>query len=67
MCRAVDTVRLTKGQLSNALALFYLGAASYAVSDKPAVRLWNTLRALLLADAPIRAMLMERIKAAEEK
>jgi cytochrome c-type biogenesis protein CcmH len=58
--------RLEKAEPRNALALFYLGAASLASGDKPAaLRRWNTLRALLPADAPIRALLEERIKAAE--
>ncbi|OFX00950.1 MAG: c-type cytochrome biogenesis protein CcmI [Alphaproteobacteria bacterium RIFCSPHIGHO2_12_FULL_66_14] len=58
--------RLEKAEPRNALALFYLGAASFAAGDKPAaVRRWKTLLALLPADAPIRPMLEERIKAAE--
>jgi cytochrome c-type biogenesis protein CcmH len=41
-------------------------AASFAAGDKPAAaRRWKTLLALLPADAPIRAMLEERIKAAD--
>ena len=58
--------RVEKAQPNNALALFYLGAASFAAGDKPAaVKRWKTLQALLPADAPIRAMLEERIKEAE--
>ena len=58
--------RLEKAEPRNALALFYLGAASFAAGDKPeALKRWKTLLALLPADAPIRAMLEERIKAAE--
>ena len=58
--------RLEKAEPRNGLALFYLGAASFAAGDKAAaVRRWKTLLGLLPADAPIRAMLEERIKAAE--
>jgi len=58
--------RLEKAEPRNALALFYLGAASFAAGDKPAaLRRWKTLLALLPADAPIRGLLEERIKAAE--
>lgn len=58
--------RLEKAEPRNGLALFYLGAASFAAGDKPAAaRRWKTLLALLPADAPIRAMLEERIKAAD--
>jgi cytochrome c-type biogenesis protein CcmH len=58
--------RLEKVEPRNALALFYLGAASFASGDKPeALKRWKTLLALLPADAPIRPMLEERIKAAE--
>ena len=58
--------RLEKAEPRNALALFYLGAASLAAGDKPAAaRRWKTLLALLPADAPIRGMLEERIKEAE--
>jgi cytochrome c-type biogenesis protein CcmH len=58
--------RLEKAEPRNGLALFYLGAASFAAGDKPAAaRRWKTLLALLPADAPIRAMLEERIKQAE--
>ena len=58
--------RLEKAEPRNGLALFYLGAASFAAGDKPAAaRRWKTLLALLPADAPIRSMLEERIKAAE--
>ena len=58
--------RLEKAEPRNGLALFYLGAASFAAGDKPAAaRRWKTLLALLPADAPIRAMLEERIKATD--
>jgi cytochrome c-type biogenesis protein CcmH len=58
--------RLEKAEPRNALALFYLGAASFAQGDKTgAVRRWKTLLALLPADAPIRAMLEGKIKEAE--
>ena len=58
--------RLEKAEPRNALALFYLGAAAFASGDKPgALRRWNTLLALLPADAPIRGLLEERIKAAQ--
>ncbi len=58
--------RLEKAEPRNALALFYLGAAAFAAGDKPAaLRRWNTLLALLPADAPIRGLLEERIKAAQ--
>ncbi len=59
--------RLEKVEPRNALALFYLGAASLAAGDKPAAaRRWKTLLALLPADAPIRPMLEERIKETEK-
>jgi cytochrome c-type biogenesis protein CcmH len=58
--------RLEKAEPRNALALFYLGAASFAQGDKPAAaRRWKTLLALLPSDAPIRAMLEGKIKEAE--
>ena len=58
--------RLEKAEPRNGLALFYLGAAAFAAGDKPAAaRRWKMLLALLPADAPIRAMLEERIKAAD--
>jgi cytochrome c-type biogenesis protein CcmH len=58
--------RLEKAEPRNALALFYLGAASFAAGDKPAAaQRWKTLLALLPADAPVRAMLEQRIKEAE--
>ena len=58
--------RLEKVEPRNALALFYLGAASFAAGDKPAAaRRWKILLSLLPADAPIRAMLEDRIKEAE--
>lgn len=60
--------RLEKAEPRNALALFYLGTAAFTSGDKPgALRRWNTLLALLPADAPIRGLLEERIKAAEGK
>jgi cytochrome c-type biogenesis protein CcmH len=58
--------RLEKAEPRNALALFYLGAASFAAGDKPAAaQRWKTLLALLPADAPIRGMLEQRIEEAE--
>jgi len=58
--------RLEKAEPRNGLALFYLGAASFAAGDKAAAaRRWKTLLALLPAEAPIRGMLEERIKEAE--
>ena len=58
--------RLEKAEPRNALALFYLGTAALAAGDRPAaLRRWKTLLALLPADAPIRGLLEERIKAAE--
>lgn len=58
--------RLEKAEPRNGLALFYLGAASFAAGDKAAAaRRWKTLLTLLPADAPIRSMLEERIKAAD--
>ena len=58
--------RLEKQEPKNALALFYLGAASLAQGDKPAaVKRWRTLLALLPSDAPIRSMLEAKIKEAE--
>jgi cytochrome c-type biogenesis protein CcmH len=60
--------RLEKAEPRNALALFYLGAASFAAGDKPAAaQRWKTLLALLPPDAPIREMLEQRIKDAEAK
>ena len=60
--------RLEKAEPRNGLALFYLGAASFAAGDKKAAaQRWKTLLALLPAEAPIRAMLEERIKEAEAK
>ena len=58
--------RLEKAEPRNALALFYLGAASFAAGDKPAAaRRWKTLLSLLPADAPIRDTLEQKIKEAE--
>ena len=49
----------------NALALFYLGAASFAQGDRPeAARRWKELLAQLPPDAPIRDLLQKQIKAA---
>lgn len=57
--------RLEKAEPRNALALFYLGVAAEAAGNTPAaLQRWKTLLALLPADAPIRGMLEERIKAA---
>lgn len=57
--------RLEKAEPRNALALFYLGVAAEAAGNKPAaLQRWKTLLALLPADAPIRGMLEEKIKAA---
>ena len=64
--RSSDLERLEKAEPRNGLALFYLGAAAFAAGDKPAAaQRWKTLLALLPADAPIRAVLEERIKAAD--
>jgi len=58
--------RLEAADPDNALALFYLGAASLAQGDKSdAARRWKKLLTLLPPDAPIRAMLEEKIKQAE--
>lgn len=58
--------RLEKAEPRNGLALFYLGAASFAAGDKKAAaQRWKTLLTLLPADAPIRTMLEERITEAE--
>jgi cytochrome c-type biogenesis protein CcmH len=58
--------RLEKAEPHNGLALFYLGAASFASGDKQAaVRRWKTLLSLLPPDAPIRDMLEQRIKEAD--
>jgi cytochrome c-type biogenesis protein CcmH len=60
--------RLEKAEPRNGLALFYLGAASFASGDKPAAaRRWKALLALLPPDAPIRGMLEQRINEAEAK
>jgi cytochrome c-type biogenesis protein CcmH len=65
--RAVAVLeRLEKADPKNGLALFYLGAASYAKGDKAdAARRWKALLALLPSDAPIRSMLEAKIKEAE--
>jgi cytochrome c-type biogenesis protein CcmH len=58
--------RLEAAQPDNALALFYLGAAAFAHGDKAdAARRWKKLLAQLPPDAPIRAMLQEKIRQAE--
>jgi cytochrome c-type biogenesis protein CcmH len=58
--------RLEKAEPKNGLALFYLGAASFAAGDrKAAAERWKTLLSLLPADAPIRSMLEQRLKEAE--
>jgi cytochrome c-type biogenesis protein CcmH len=60
--------RLEAAEPDNALALFYLGAASFAHGDKAdAARRWKKLLALLPPDAPIRKVLKERIKEAEAR
>jgi cytochrome c-type biogenesis protein CcmH len=60
--------RLEAADPDNALALFYLGAASFAQGDKSdAARRWKKLLALLPPDAPIRKVLKERIKQAEAR
>jgi cytochrome c-type biogenesis protein CcmH len=58
--------RLEKAEPRNGLALFYLGVAAFATGDKQAAaRRWKNLLSLLPSDAPIRAMLEQRIKDAE--
>jgi cytochrome c-type biogenesis protein CcmH len=58
--------RLEAAEPDNALALFYLGAASFAHGEKAdAAERWKKLLALLPPDAPIRKVLKERIKEAE--
>jgi len=58
--------RLEKADPRNGLALFYLGAASFAAGDKKAAAArWKTLLAMLPPDAPIRGLLEQRIKEAE--
>jgi cytochrome c-type biogenesis protein CcmH len=60
--------RLEEAEPDNALALLYLGAASFAHGDKAnAARRWNKLLTLLPPDAPIRKVLEERIKEAEAR
>ena len=65
--RAVAVLeRLERQEPNNALALFYLGAASFAEGDRPAaVKRWRALLAALPPDAPIRAMLEQKVKEAE--
>ncbi len=59
-------VRLEQAEPRNALALFYLGTADLAAGRKQdAARRWKTLRDLLPSDAPIRALLEQKIKEAE--
>lgn len=59
--------RLEQADPKNGLALFYLGAASFAAGDKAAAaRRWKTLLSMLPTDAPIRGMLEERIREAEQ-
>ena len=58
--------RLEKAEPNNALALFYLGTASFAAGDKTdAARRWKALLALVPKDAPIRGMLEQKIKEAQ--
>jgi cytochrome c-type biogenesis protein CcmH len=58
--------RLEKADPNNALALFYLGAASFSQGDKSDAALrWKKLLALLPPAAPIRGMLEGKIKEAE--
>ena len=58
--------RLEQADPRNGLALFYLGAADFAEGRKTdAARRWKTLLAMLPSDAPIRAMLEQKIKEAE--
>jgi cytochrome c-type biogenesis protein CcmH len=60
--------RLEAAEPNNALALFYLGAASFANGDKANAALrWKKLLALLPPDAPIRKLLKERIREAEAR
>jgi cytochrome c-type biogenesis protein CcmH len=60
--------RLEAAEPDNGLALFYLGAASYAHGDKADAALrWKKLLALLPPDAPIRKVLKEGIKEAEAR
>ena len=60
--------RLEAAEPDNALALFYLGTASFADGNKAdAARRWKKLLALLPPDAPIRKVLKERIKEAEAR
>ncbi len=66
---AAETVavlrRLEAADPKNALALFYLGAADFAEGRKQdAARRWKTLLQMLPSDAPIRAMLEQKIKEA---
>jgi len=60
--------RMEAAEPNNALALFYLGAASFANGDKANAALrWKKLLALLPPDAPIRKLLKERIREAEAR
>lgn len=57
--------RLEQADPRHGLALFYLGAASFASGDKAeAARRWKSLLTLLPPDAPIRGMLEQKIKEA---
>ncbi len=58
-------LRLEQADPRHGLALFYLGAASFASGDKAeAARRWKILLTLLPPDAPIRGMLEQKIKEA---
>ena len=58
--------RLEQADPKNGLALFYLGAADFAEGRKAdAARRWKTLLEMLPKDAPIRAMLEEKIRGVE--
>jgi cytochrome c-type biogenesis protein CcmH len=60
--------RLEAAEPDNALALFYLGAASFAHGDKANAALrWKKLLALLPPDAPMRKVIEKRIKEAEAR
>jgi cytochrome c-type biogenesis protein CcmH len=60
--------RLEAAEPDNALALFYLGAASFAHGDKANAALrWKKLLALLPPDAPTRKVIENRIKEAEAR
>jgi len=60
--------RLEAAEPDNALALYYLGAASYAHGDKiDAALRWKKLLALLPPGAPIRKVLKQGIKESEAR